>query len=102
MPDQNHTEILVRIAELATTMEHSHEKTSEILDRVTETNGKVAKCVTDIAVHQEMIETSEEKIVAQGDKIESLFKSIGKLSVRVALIAGGIVGIEKLGSWLVG
>lgn len=95
MPDQNYTDIQVKVAEIATTMKFNHELTKEILEQVKEQNGKVAECVTDIAVHEERIETNEENISTQG-------KTIKSNTWRIGLLVGAIMGVERLATWLAG
>lgn len=95
MPDQNHTDIQVKIAEMAATMTFNYETTKEILTRVKEQNGRVYECEKDIALNEQKIETNKEKIGAQGKRIKSN-------TWRIGLLVGAIMGIEKLVTRLVG
>ncbi len=93
--DENHTRILIELAEISTTMGSMHDSIHAIGKDVKDQNSRVYKCEAKADVHQQMIETNEENISTQS-------KSLGKLSWKLGLLIGGLMGGKEIVSWLAG
>ena len=93
MPDN--TEIKVGLGKIETKIDGIDTTLSEIRDHLQTQNGRIGKLETCTAVQDEQIETCEKLISEQGKTVKNNAKYI-------ALIVGAIVGIEKVGSWLLG
>ena len=99
MPDnhnaQEHTEIKVSLGKIETKIDSIDGTLTSINEHLCIQNGRLGKTELTTAVQGEKIDTCE-------DDISMNTSTIKANTWKIALLVGGIVGVEKVGSWLLG
>ena len=93
MPEN--TELKVGLGKLETKIDNISYTLSRIDGHLEKQNGRLNKTELATAVQDEKIETCEKVIESHGNTIKAN-------TWKLAILVGGIVGVEKVGSWLIG
>ena len=90
-----HTELKVSLGKIETKVDVINTTMGEIRDHLKIQNGRLSSAELTTAVQAEKIETCEEEIKTHGNTIKAN-------TWKIAILVGAIVGVEKVGTWLLG